>query len=198
MDEKAQRESDFLANKRKLERTIPSREILELDYKEESEDEELPLYFQEPHQLIESFAHIEEQNLFLIQNVQTAEHELEDHESRSKDMITELRDKVDRMKKAKADLAKQMKTEQSEIERIKSNWMSQSNIDAQNKELEKLDTKVKKVFKTCQPDTSGDPNTLQMLSIIEAKLEELLGSPDAVAHAGEPTRPTRHDTHLCR
>jgi hypothetical protein len=158
-----------------LERTIPSREILELDYKEESEDEELPLYFQEPHQLIESFAHIEEQNLFLIQNVQTAEHELEDHESRSKDMITELRDKVERMKRAKRDLAKQMKTEQSEIERIKSNWMSQSNIDAQNKELEKLDTKVKKVFKTCQPDTSGDPNTLQMLSIIEAKLEELLG-----------------------
>ena len=55
MDEKAQRESDFLANKRKLERTIPTREILELDYKEESEDEELPLYFQEPQQLIEAF-----------------------------------------------------------------------------------------------------------------------------------------------
>jgi hypothetical protein len=174
-EEIASLESDFQARKRKLERTIPSRDILELDYRDEDEDEELPLYFQEPQQLIEAFAHIEEQNLFLIQNVQTAEHELEEVESRYKGMISDLQSKVNHMKKAKIDLDKQIKTEEKEIERIKGTFQSKSNIEAQANELKKLDSKVKKVFRTCQSDNTGDPNTLQMLSIIEAKLEELLG-----------------------
>merc|ERR1719159_1797088 len=102
-------------------------------------------------------------------------------------MIKELQEKVDRMKKAKKDLEKQIKIEHSEIERIKSNFTSKSNIEAQNNELNKLNTKVKKVFRTCQSDSTGDPNTLQMLSIIEAKLEELLGfmeeaDPEIVSH----------------
>merc|ERR1719473_2561597 len=79
------------------------------------------------------------------------------------------------MKKAKKDLEKQIKTEQLEIERIRATFQSKSNIEAQNNELNKLNTKVKRVFRTCQSDSTGDPNTLQMLSIIEAKLEELLG-----------------------
>merc|ERR1719502_1099472 len=79
------------------------------------------------------------------------------------------------MKKAKKDLEKQIKTEQAEIERIRATFQSKSNIEAQNNELNKLNTKVKKVFRTFNSDSTGDPNTLQMLSIIEAKLEELLG-----------------------
>ena len=37
-----------------------------------------PRYFQQPSQLIDAFVALEEQNLFLIQNVQMAEHELEE------------------------------------------------------------------------------------------------------------------------
>jgi len=123
----------------------------------------------------------------LIQNVQTAEHELEEVESRYKGMISELQQKVNHMKKAKKEIERQIKIEQREIERVRANFQSKSNIEAQNNELNKLNTNVKKVFRTFNADSTGDPNTLQMLSIIEAKLEELLGymeeaDPEIVSH----------------
>lgn len=43
---------------------------IQAEYEDESSDEEQPLYFQEPTQLVESFRALEEQNLILIQNVQ--------------------------------------------------------------------------------------------------------------------------------
>jgi hypothetical protein len=41
-------------------------------------EEEVPMYFQQPKQLMDIFSALEEQNLFLIQNSQETEHTLEE------------------------------------------------------------------------------------------------------------------------
>jgi hypothetical protein len=41
-------------------------------------EEEVPMYFTEPQQLMDIFSALEEQNLFLIQNSQETEHTLEE------------------------------------------------------------------------------------------------------------------------
>ena len=38
-----------------------------------TEGEDMPLYFNDPHQLLDIFAALEEENLFLIQNSQETE-----------------------------------------------------------------------------------------------------------------------------
>ena len=56
-------------------------------------EEETPMYFTEPHQLMDIFAALEEQNLFLIQNSQETEHTLEElqHEFRDTKATMEVR-----------------------------------------------------------------------------------------------------------
>lgn len=45
---------------------------------EDDSDDDIPMYFQHPQQLMEIFSALEEQNLFLIQNSQETEHTLEE------------------------------------------------------------------------------------------------------------------------
>lgn len=135
----------------------------------------MPLYFQHPHQLVDAFVGLEEQNLFLIQNVQMAEHELEEVESRFKGVIKELQEKTDNLKKNKKRLQKQVRDEEKQIEHIKATFQAKANADAQDKKLYELKEKVSSVYRECHKERDhGDPNTLQMLGSIEAKLEELL------------------------
>lgn len=48
----------------------PTREQVDAEFHEYSSGEEMPLYFQEPKQLLDIFTSLEESNLFLIQNSQ--------------------------------------------------------------------------------------------------------------------------------
>lgn len=57
---------------------IPPPPRLEDEPDVEIEDEEVPMYFTHPQQLMDIFAALEEQNLFLIQNSQETEHTLEE------------------------------------------------------------------------------------------------------------------------
>ena len=47
--------------------------------------EEKPLYFQETHQLLAVYTQLEEQNLFLIQNLQETEQSLEETQTKFDD-----------------------------------------------------------------------------------------------------------------
>lgn len=68
-----------------------------------SSDEEVPFYFEEPEQLLDFFASMEEENLFLIQSIQEASQSLDELELRLQEARIEkgkvTNDKVEELKK---------------------------------------------------------------------------------------------------
>lgn len=68
-----------------------------------SSDEEMPFYFEEPDQLLDFFASMEEENLFLIQSIQEASQSLDELELRLQEARIEkgkvTNDKVEELKK---------------------------------------------------------------------------------------------------
>merc|ERR1719258_9195 len=79
------RERELELRRRKIRKKYPTQDQLEKKYMEEMDcdsGEEIPLYFQHPKQLLDIFTQLEEQNLFLIQNSQETEQQLEEIEQK--------------------------------------------------------------------------------------------------------------------
>merc|ERR1719189_3040288 len=74
------------ARRRRIRRKYRTAEDFEGDYQEVSSGEEMPLYFEEPKQLLDVFTSLEESNLFLIQNSQDTEQALEELEQKFAEM----------------------------------------------------------------------------------------------------------------
>ena len=147
------------------------------------------MYFTEPQQLMEIFASLEEQNLFLIQNSQETERTLEelrrafDETKRTMDTRTETLDT--QIKDLQSHINEQ---ERLSKELVKSKGaQSTSGPDAEHKSshepasdetkeklLALLQAKVSSVCENCGIDVSSKPSTLFMLSSLESKLETLL------------------------
>merc|ERR1712193_267534 len=83
-EEEYQRAKEEAAVRRRnaIRKKYENTDAIEKRYVDESSGEEMPLYFQEPKQLLEIFTALEEQNLFLIQNSQETEQALEEVEQR--------------------------------------------------------------------------------------------------------------------
>lgn len=62
------------------------------------EEEEEEMFFTEPQQLLELYAHLEEQNLFLIQNVQETEEALEEMKNKYRDTKGRLESETEALK----------------------------------------------------------------------------------------------------
>jgi hypothetical protein len=77
---------------------IPPPPRLEDEPEVEIEDEEAPMYFTHPQQLMDIFAALEEQNLFLIQNSQETEHTLEELNLASKETAKMMQSQTDALK----------------------------------------------------------------------------------------------------
>lgn len=161
-------------------------------------EEEIPMYFTEPQQLMDIFSALEEQNLFLIQNSQETEHTLEelqhaynetkynmDHQtSILQEQINELQHQINAEEsKVKTLLSKRLNAQDQQQVAAKDNSSTKqstgsSTADASQLEKEKLlndlNNKVKYVYELCGFDASSKPNTLFMLSQMESKLEVLL------------------------
>ncbi|XP_038069732.1 cilia- and flagella-associated protein 100-like isoform X1 [Patiria miniata] len=143
-------------------------------------DEEPELYFADPQQLLDIFAELEEQNLSLIQNSQETEETLE--EIRQNIMATE-----GKMDLETATLTQQIDTLNGQIEREeekardlehKSKMFSFGEFKAEDQEamLDTLNRKVEEVYGNCIGDNEANISTLQMLTNIENRLEELFES----------------------
>ncbi|KAJ3072962.1 Coiled-coil domain-containing protein 38 [Podochytrium sp. JEL0797] len=146
------------------------------DYWTNSDDEAL-LYFKTPQQLLDLFSELEENNLALIQNCQETEETLE--ELKQKIVETEQR-----MEKETQSLTQQIEFLNTAIEReedkakqLEERAKMFSNglvgVESQEKLLEDLNHKVKEVYRKCIGDSDANLNTLQMLTNIENKLEQL-------------------------
>ncbi|XP_002742365.1 cilia- and flagella-associated protein 100-like [Saccoglossus kowalevskii] len=140
-------------------------------------DESLDLYFTDPHQLLDIFQELEEQNLSLIQNSQETEEALEE----MKQAFVQTKDKMER----ETDILKQQiemlmgaidreEEKATELEH-KSKMFSFGEFKSEDQDimLTQLNKKVDEVYRNCIGDNEANISTLQMLTNIENRLEEL-------------------------
>jgi hypothetical protein len=174
---------------------IPPPPVLEDEFVDLPE-EEPPMYFTEPQQLMDIFAALEEQNLFLIQNSQETEHTLEELQHDFKQTKIEMETKTGMLKQQIEELQQQIAAEEQRAKVLNSKRLAAveaggttgtvgqnqdtnagSRIQSQQEKeklLNELNAKVRSVYEQCGFDASSKPNTLFMLSQLESKLEELL------------------------
>ncbi|XP_068939952.1 cilia- and flagella-associated protein 100 [Petaurus breviceps papuanus] len=145
---------------------------------ETDSDDELDLYFTEPQQLLDIFSQLEEQNLSLIQNSQETEEALEEINN----SMRNTRNKMDREINQLKLLSTTLMTSIAKEEEIASDLQLKARVfsfgeykgDYQNKMLASLNKKVVEVYRHCIGDCESSLGTLQMLTIIEHQLDELL------------------------
>ncbi|XP_020836807.1 cilia- and flagella-associated protein 100 [Phascolarctos cinereus] len=145
---------------------------------EADSDDELDLYFTEPQQLLDIFTQLEEQNLSLIQNSQETEETLEE----INDSIKSTQNKMDREVNQLKLLSTTLRTSIAKEEEIADDLQLKARVfsfgefksDYQNKMLDSLNKKVVEVYRHCTGDCESSLGTLQMLTIIEHQLDELL------------------------
>ncbi|XP_027719796.1 cilia- and flagella-associated protein 100 isoform X2 [Vombatus ursinus] len=141
-------------------------------------DDELDLYFTEPQQLLDIFTQLEEQNLSLIQNSQEIEEALEEINA----SIRNTRNKMDREINQLKLLSTTLKTSIAKEEEIADDLQLKARVfsfgeyksEYQNNMLASLNKKVVEVYRHCIGDCESSLGTLQMLTIIEQQLDELL------------------------
>lgn len=162
-------------------------------------EEESPMYFTSPQQLFDKFAALEDDNLFLIQNVQEAEQSLEEMTVRLNESMADAANKMNKMRSYIHDIKSDMNERQSEIEAIqthverggeKSELEDQSGRTGCQKAMNKeLVEKVKEIYLSCGYTLVGgaNPSLLFMLSQIEcgvdSTLERLKAIPNDKLHA---------------
>ena len=148
------------------------------------EDEEalddMAMYFQRPTQLLDIFAQLEEQNLFLIQNCQETEEALEELKTKYKETKLVMDGETDSLKAQVDTLQGAILTEEdkSKALRERTNHTTQGGLGGKGAELDSLATKVTEVYVRCGFEADASVSSLQMLTNIEAKLEEYLAAID--------------------
>lgn len=152
-----------------------SSSIYETD--EEESDNEPELFFSDPQQLLDIFAELEEQNLSLIQNSQETEEALEE----LRQTIKQTQERMNReteILKGQIDFlndAINREEERAKELEMKSKMFSYGEFKAEDQEkmLQTLNKKVEDVYRNCIGDNEANISTLQMLTNIENRLEEL-------------------------
>lgn len=178
---------------------IPAAPRLE-DVPEQPEQEEgVAMYFREPQQLMDIFAALEEQNLFLIQNSQETEHTLEELRLAFKETKRTMHSQTESLQAQIDELQREIQLEERRAKDLHDKRTlaaahasvgavdkasggggghNQSGAPQSQQEKEKLlsdlHTKVRYVYEQCGFDASSKPSTLFMLSQLESKLELLL------------------------
>uniref|UniRef100_A0A2K6ES76 Cilia and flagella associated protein 100 n=1 Tax=Propithecus coquereli TaxID=379532 RepID=A0A2K6ES76_PROCO len=141
--------------------------------------QELELYFTEPQQLLDVFTELEEQNLSLTQNVQEMEETVEDlgrtlRNTRSR-MDRELKHLKQCISTITMAIAKEEETA-AELElKARVFHFGEYMGDEQDKLLDSLHLKVLDVYRNCVGgQQEAGLGTVQMLTVIEHQLDELL------------------------
>ena len=147
-------------------------------------EEETPMYFTSPQELLDKFAALEEDNLFLIQNVQEAQQSLEEMTARLDQSMDEATKKMNKMKSYINDIKSDINDRQNEIDVIhsslgrvgeKSGMEDQLEIVGCQDAMTFLVEKVKDIYLSCGYTIVGtNPSLLFMLSQIESVIDKTL------------------------
>lgn len=143
----------------------------------EEDLEDLELWFTEPQQLLDIFLELEEQNLSLIQNSQDTEEALEEMKQTIAKTKTKMEKETELLKKQISSLNEDIgnEVEREEYLRVKASYFSYGEFkqEDQDKMLVELNRKVEDVYTNCIGSNEANITTLQMLTNIENKLEDL-------------------------
>jgi hypothetical protein len=167
-------ERELERRKQRIRRRYPTEEAVAGEYVEVSSGEEMPLYFNKPNQLMEVFATLEEQNLFLIQASQDKEQTLEEIQQKFTEKKQVMGSQIGRLQENLAELEGYIKDENDQCEVLRQQAMKASGTLQRDQLLEDLTSKIIEVHCACGHDPEHDPNPKQMLRGIEVKLEEFL------------------------
>lgn len=147
----------------------------EVDIYDISSDEDRDeMYFKKPEQLLEIFAQLEERNLFLIQNVQETEEQLEELKQKMAETELQMREKTELLDKNIRGLNEKIHVEQEKAEQYRKRTYANTSAGNQHKLLQALSEKVREVYGKCGFDGGEQSMTLDMLREIEGRLESLL------------------------
>lgn len=144
----------------------------------EIDEDQIPMYFQEPSQLLEIFSNLEESNLFLIQNSQQSEQALDDLKHQAAENEAEMKIKTDDLDNNINELMSQINIEEKKAREMKNKSLGREGDKDQELLLNQLTSKIKNVYTSCGFDASANPSTLTMLTELEAKLDDLLSKMD--------------------
>ncbi|CAG5132377.1 unnamed protein product, partial [Candidula unifasciata] len=144
----------------------------------EDSDEEPDLYFTDPQELLDIFSELEEQNLSLIQNSQETEEALEEMKSTIKETKLKMEKETKMLTEQIEKLQSQIHKEEAKSADLKMkakmfNYGEFRADDDQEQHLAELNKKVEDVYRHCIGDNEANISTLQMLTNIENRLEEL-------------------------
>ena len=127
--------------------------------------------------MLDIFLELEEQNLSLIQNSQDTEEALEEMKQTINKTKIKMEKETELLKTQIAQLNEEIKKEEErEAElKIKASYFSYGEFkqEEQDKMLKELNEKVEEVYTNCIGSNEANISTLQMLTNIENKLEEL-------------------------
>lgn len=137
-------------------------------------EEDLPLFFTHPQQLLDIFAEMEEENLFLIQNNQEIEQQLEE----LKTEYSATQDSMERQTKSLEETLASLQTAIAAEEATAASLSSGIGGSGRNSEsaalIEQLANRIKAVYVQCGGDLTSNPDVIAMLTKLEGKLESSL------------------------
>ena len=143
---------------------------------EEEEQLSNEMYFKHPQQLLDIFAQLEEQNLFLIQNCQETEEALEELKAKYRETKQQMDVEIKGLDTQIEALEAAIRTEEEKSRLLREKAEAREHgrriASGQGTSLEELSTKVTDVYVRCGFDNDASLSTLQMLTNIEAKLDE--------------------------
>jgi len=140
----------------------------------EDEDKEEPMYFKEPQQLLDIFTTLEESNLFLIQNSQETEEALEELKAKLSETQTRMDGETAGLKAQIDALKAAIKIEEDKRKGLAERAGKATGVQKQEQTLDELNKKVAEVYRAIFSENDNSLGTLQMLTNIESRLEELL------------------------
>ncbi|KAL0246006.1 hypothetical protein GEMRC1_007222 [Eukaryota sp. GEM-RC1] len=136
--------------------------------------DEIPLYFDDPQQLLRIFSELEDRNLFLIQNCQEREEELEK-------IRTKFSEESQRIAAQRKQMDAQIKQLQSSVDEEEKRHVSlQNRLDnsfggvADSSFQNEIHRKVAEIYSLCDPNGTVDVGTLRMLTDLENFIDSLL------------------------
>lgn len=134
-----------------------------------------PMYFTEPSQLLEIFTQLEEQNLFLIQNAQETEEQLEEIKVKFRETKKHLDGETSVLQEQINHLESAIETEKQRVTQLMGRAAANdSSFQTTGIPLETLHEKVKEVFERCLGEKEGQLDTISMLKAIEVQMERYL------------------------
>jgi hypothetical protein len=159
------------------------------------EERELPMYFTEPTQLLEVFTQLEEGNLFLIQNCQDIEQQLEELRQLHNDTSAAMAAETAALEAQMAALQAQLNAEDAKAAALRRKVATEAegagagagagtaaggakgdaSADALDALLPELRARIVEVYERCGFRANASSDTISMLTALEGKLETLLG-----------------------